>query len=293
MKLYSRLKRWANTPYDPKRNSLHRDIFAAAMYFAEEGWPKEKSFAVMRAAADKVDERIVPDRELTSAIDCAVEFASGNRSAYVRWPQLQESCMAEAIARNASTAGQVIEEAKRQPSRHRVEILRSIYRDEDIVCIGIDARNFYTERLGKVLEFFKGGGLAEYINPSPMSALSGVTKEGKISQHCEANTGPKVFQVVEFDFGDPRNHVAIHLHLASLLPLMMLVYSGGKSVHGWYRLTTEAEALPFFAEACSLGADPKMWGKSQFSRMPGGLNPKHNRTQKVLYFDERYSRRAS
>jgi hypothetical protein len=126
-----------------------------------------------------------------------------------------------------------------------------------------------------------------FINPSPMSKPFGVTLEGRQSAHCLDNTGPKVYQVIEFDFGPAHEHAAILYHLGTKLPLILMVYSGGKSMHGWFNVRTTPDSIlaDFFHEAVSLGADPKMWSKSQFSRMPCGTNHKHKRQQNVVLFN--------
>lgn len=54
------------------------------------------------------------------------------------------------------------------------------------------------------------------IVPSPMSAPTGLTKEGKESAHALSNTGPRRFLIVEFDQGTLDEHAALLGHLAHL-----------------------------------------------------------------------------
>jgi hypothetical protein len=77
---------------------------------------------------------------------------------------------------------------------------------------------------------------------------------------------------------------ALHLHLAALMPLVLVIYSGGKSLHGWYRVwgLTLKERAKFFRYAVSIGADPATWTRSQFVRMPDGL--RENGRRQVTYF---------
>ena len=105
-----------------------------------------------------------------------------------------------------------------------------------------------------------------------MSSVDGLTKDGRRSRHTLANTGPRRFLVCEFDRGTTDEHAALLLHLGTLGPLVCAVHSGGKSLHGWFRVDaqTEAEVERFFRYAVSLGADPATWTRSQFVRMPGG-----------------------
>ncbi|MFY8216341.1 MAG: hypothetical protein ACOVMP_07045, partial [Chthoniobacterales bacterium] len=55
-------------------------------------------------------------------------------------------------------------------------------------------------------------------------------------------------------------------------PLRMAVYSGGKSVHGWFDAAelSEGEQLRWFRHAVFLGHDSKLWLKWQWVRAPGG-----------------------
>lgn len=293
MKLRRPIEAWASRPWDAARHSLHKDIFAAAIILCEEGQTQEDIFTVMREAANSVSEREVPDRELISAIECAVQYVAGAlHGRAIAWPLPVNEFMGEVINSNTETARAIVDAARSTPNRRPAEMVAEIYRPDDLVCLGFSARDFGTGTISQVTEWL-GLGLCEYINPNPMSKTEGITKEGKPSAHCDDNTGPKVFQVVEFDRGDPLWHVAVLIHLARTLPLMMMVYSGGKSVHGWFLLSPEDDVAAFFYEACTLGADPKLFSKCQFTRLPYGMNAKHGRVQKVLYFDPRYTRKAS
>jgi hypothetical protein len=87
-----------------------------------------------------------------------------------------------------------------------------------------------------------------------MAASRGLTQQGKVSAHALSNTGPRRFLIDEFDFDasnsdeeaplldrfaaegrDVRDLCgALLLHLAEKAPLALAVYSGGKSLHGWF-----------------------------------------------------------
>ena len=110
------------------------------------------------------------------------------------------------------------------------------------------------------------------IVPSPMRALKGRTKAGHMSYHSEDNTGPGHYLVVEFDSGTLDSMPARLWHLNSYRELVMVVYSGGKSLHGWFDFRGEPEERveKFFNVAAKLGCDTKTFGRSQFVRMPGG-----------------------
>ena len=68
-------------------------------------------------------------------------------------------------------------------------------------------------------------------------------------------------------------------------PLIMAVWSGGKSIHGWYDLSAlrrDAKRL-FYQHARHLGADNALWNTAALVRMPGGRRDT-GEDQPILYF---------
>ena len=93
--------------------------------------------------------------------------------------------------------------------------------------------------------------------------------------------------MTEFDSGTPDEQVAIIEHLAHFAPLVMVLSSGGKSLHAWWNCVegTEEDHLRFFRYAVSLDADPATWTRSQFVRLPQAWRADKNARQAVYYFD--------
>ena len=119
-----------------------------------------------------------------------------------------------------------------------------------------------------------------------MSAITGKTKAGRESKHTLNNTGPRRFLVCDFDQGSLDDHAALLRHLGGYAALVCALHSGGKSLHGWFFVHGQPQerVLRFFRYAVSLGADPKMWGPSQFCRMPDGLRADGSR-QRVFFLN--------
>jgi hypothetical protein len=90
--------------------------------------------------------------------------------------------------------------------------------------------------------------------------------------------------IVEFDTGTIDAQAALLLHLATFAPMVLVVHSGGKSLHGWFFAAGRGEDVvrKFFAYAVSLGADPATWTRSQFVRMPDGT--RDNGARQTVYF---------
>jgi hypothetical protein len=147
------------------------------------------------------------------------------------------------------------------------EILRMLYPPGCLVCVG-SKFDFQTLPLAEL----KNPHRLEQIVPSPMLSKFGRTKEGKASQHTLEATGPRRFLVIEGDGTSIDEQAAALAHLAEKAPLAMVVHSGSKSLHGWFFVAgkSDEQLRPFFRRACALGADPGLWCRSQFSRMPGG-----------------------
>jgi hypothetical protein len=117
-----------------------------------------------------------------------------------------------------------------------------------------------------------------------MSAVTGLTKDGRESKHTLANTGPRRFLICEFDSGTADDHAAILIHLAGFAPLVCAVHSGGKSLHGWFFVAGQPEekVKRFFRYAVSLGADDATWTRCQFVRCPDGT--RDNGKRQTVFF---------
>src|SRR5436309_2032542 len=77
---------------------------------------------------------------------------------------------------------------------------------------------------------------AQYIVPSPMSAPTGPRKrDGQEAIRTEANVGPRHYLITESDLDlNYDAQAAILHHLARFAPLVMVVNSARRSLHGWF-----------------------------------------------------------
>jgi hypothetical protein len=162
------------------------------------------------------------------------------------------------------------------------EIIDVLFPGNPLLCCGKSSYEFATRTRDK----FRGKlSSLPLIVPSPMSKRTGITKEGRESEHCLDNTGRRRFLVVEFDEGTFDEHAALLWHLAGIGPLALCVHSGSKSLHGWFFCGGQPEdkLCAFMRHAVSLGADPATWTRSQFVRMPDGTR-QNGKRQAVYYF---------
>lgn len=286
-RLEDRIARWAAKPMRPGEG-LHVDIFRAAIMLLEDGLAEDVVFSFLRSAADRVQDRPVPDREIHGAISSAKERMNGGLIETPQWPPFNPALREEIVAHAGVTLDQLAVASEKQ-SQDPWFYLTRLYRPGEHVCLASNSHSFATTERDAWQPYLASYPY-EYINPSPMIGPFGLTKENKASAHCLDNTGPRVYQVVEFDFGAINEHAAIHWHLAKSARLLLLVYSGGKSLHGWYNVRgwSDMESVSFFKQAVQLGADPKMWSRCQFSRLPAGRNNKTGKQQTVVIFEPRH-----
>jgi hypothetical protein len=201
------------------------------------------------------------------------------------WPSLDEAKRAEIIASGAGLPGLWELSPRPQGDAHpqTEEIIDALFLGDPLLCCGHSNSRFATQ-----LRSAWRGRLRsiQFIVPSPMSAVSGETKDGKKSQHTLSNTGPRRFLVVEQDSGTPDEQASVLVHLAGLAPLALAVHSGSKSIHGWFYCEgrPEEQLRRFMNYAVSLGADRATWTRSQFVRIPDGIRDNGNR-QSVYFFN--------
>jgi hypothetical protein len=163
-------------------------------------------------------------------------------------------------------------------------LIDALFPGNPLLCCGKNNPKFNTrsreEWRGKLATL-------QLIVPSPMTARTGRTQEGKQSAHTLENTGPRRFLVIEQDRGAIDEQAAVLLHLAARAPLALAVHSGSKSIHGWFYCAgqTEERLERFMRYAVSLGADRATWTRSQFVRMPDGT--RENGKRQTVYFFNR------
>jgi hypothetical protein len=166
---------------------------------------------------------------------------------------------------------------------HTETLIDALFPADLLLCCGKDNSHFDT----RSREEWRGQLSAlQLIVPSPMTARSGLTQDGKQSPHALSITGQRRFLVVEFDHGNVDDHAALFLHLAETAPLALVVHSGSKSLHGWFpcKEQTEKQLHRFMSRAIALGACDSTWSRSQFVRMPDGRRGGDKR-QVVYHFD--------
>jgi hypothetical protein len=237
--------------------------------------------------------RPIPMREITAAVHDSgkVAWQPGNSNAVPlkpepAWPVLNKSCRA-AVLRDGFALVDLWESSPVRidwSDSKTEEIIDTLFPGNPLLCCGKSSSEFAT----RTREKWRGRLEAlPLIVPSPMTAKSGLTKDGHQSEHCLGNTGPRRFLVIEFDQGTFDEHAALLWHLKEFGPLTLTVHSGSKSLHGWFAVNgrDENKLCAFMRYAVGLGADHATWTRSQFCRMPDGTREKSGVRQAVYYFN--------
>jgi hypothetical protein len=235
--------------------------------------------------------RYVPRSEIIDAVRNSLECAwqPGSRSQSIhpppKWPGVNQE-QREAII---CDGGGLVDLWEASPVRvddnqtHTEALIDALFPGNPLLCCGLSKEDFDTrsreEWRGKLSEL-------QLIAPSPRTARSGLTQDGRKSAHALSCAGPRWFLVIEFDQGYVDDHAALLWHLVQNAPLAMVVHSGSKSLHGWFFCAGQPEErLHQVMRYCvSLGADRATWCPNQFVRMPDGQRDNGKR-QVVFYFN--------
>jgi hypothetical protein len=235
--------------------------------------------------------RFVPRNEIVAAVQnslaCAWQPGNQTQSIYAapKWPSVNQE-QREAVI--ASGFGLVDLWELSHPriddgEAHTEWIIDRLFPGNPLLCCGKSNSDFDT----KPREDWRGElSTLQFHVPSPMSAISGRTKDGRESKHTLNNTGPRRFLICDFDQGDLDDHAGLLIHLAGYAPLVCALHSGNKSLHGWFNVAGQPEerVLKFFRYAVSLGADKLLWTPSQFARLPDGTRSSGER-QTVFFLN--------
>jgi hypothetical protein len=230
--------------------------------------------------------RHVSVREIADAIRNSRLSAFQSASSRPRpWPRVNvEQC--EAIIATGSGLVDLweispIRFANKSP--YADQIIDALFPGNPLLCCAATKGTAHTARRDKWRSQMSE---LQFIVPSPMTAATGRNQAGELSRRCLDNTGARRFLVVEFDRGTKGEHAALLLHLAERAPLALAVFSGSKSLHGWFYCAGAAEerVSRFFRYAVSLGADRATWTRCQLVRMPDGTRDNGNK-QSVFFFN--------
>jgi hypothetical protein len=255
---------------EPSRHRSHTELFRDACAMSEAGISDKDQHRILEIRFDGYHRRLDP-REIEDAVQNAGD--AENRKSSRRYPVPNSGAWAEVVAGCDGALERLRAESPvGSPERIRSEdVLDRFFGDEALLCLGQSLSSTYTEKRAHFRGFERE---LPFMVPNAMSAPRGLTKDGRDSNRCLSNAGPRSRLIVEYDFGTLDEQAALHLHLRGMnLPLQMVVFSGSKSLHGWFDVTGCSDEQ--FEQVCRyaayLGADTATFGMAQMVRTPNAL----------------------
>ena len=183
--------------------------------------------------------RFVPRSEIISAVQNSLGCAwqPGNQAqpfhSAPKWPAVNQEQREAVIASGLGLVDlwELSNPRIDDDKAHSERIIDRLFPGDPLLCCGKSNSDFDT----RPREDWRGElSTLQFLVPSPMSAITGRTKDGRESKHTLNNTGPRRFLICDFDQGDLDAHAALLLHLGGYAPLVCALHSGGKSLHGWF-----------------------------------------------------------
>ena len=306
-----------NSP-PPAGSGIHQWIASCAWKLCRLVSPEQAHELLAEAAlaCDRED----PSREINGAIQSALLKQCPSRAKAQPWGKPRRGTHPDpdwtsiaSIAARGEGMKHLVNLSRDTQSRSCWEWLSLLFPGNPLLCLATNPKDARTRRLSQWIE---SGVTPSLIVPSPMCATMARNAEGKRSHRCLNNTGQRRYLVVEFDFkpdapdavptpagmilvrmaAESPPRTATDLCAALLLdlqrmgaPLVLVVHSGGKSLHGWFNVVgkNDDELKPFFHACRRLNADPATLVRCQPVRLPEGTR-RHNGDscpQPVLVFD--------
>ncbi len=173
--------------------------------------------------------RMVSEQEIRRAVENskAAAWVPGSRNPERATPAWSPFNSEQREAVVAAMSAELVDLWEASPVRfenndsHTEGIIDMLFPGNPLLCGGRSNSEFAT----RSREDWRGKLAAmQFILPSPMTARTGRTQDGNVSEHTLENTGPRRFPVNE--------QAAILLHLAERAPMALAVQLGSKSLHG-------------------------------------------------------------
>lgn len=264
----------------PPKGRGHTWLFRVAIHLRHYH-TEEACFRLLRACANEWRDRSVPDGEIRAAVSNAYAATPRGevRPAATRWPDPNPRAIERVLRTTAPSFGLDPIAVTAQ------QILPTLFSLDELLCIGFEQARGSVATLREILQ---SACRYQFIVPSPMTAHTGRNQQGLETFRCLANTGTRRWLVIENDSATKEEQAKILTHLSELLPLVLVVDSAGKSLHGWFRATgtSEPDLRLFMQYATHLGSDPHTWNRCQWVRMPGGIRTASGfaaRPQSIIY----------
>lgn len=287
-------------------SGCHTALLKVANIGVNEGLAKRMIFNDLRKKV--TGSRMVPDSEIYAAIDKAItDNKSGTTAAPKQNAILKRKPIdGPKVMQQLLTIGKSIgddfynnNEPDWPEEDDHIVMLERLYAPDDLLFIGeLKAAGKIGENIRSAKEWIKvfnsGEKPGPHIIPNPLTGKLAKTKNNKKTLRGDNCIADFRYAVVEFD------NISIEEQLdfwaAAKLPCEVLIFSGGKSIHGWVRLEkinslsdwdTNIKQKLFASYLEPLGVDPACKNPSRLSRMPGHYRKEKREQQTIEYLIKR------
>ncbi|MCH7225006.1 hypothetical protein MLD59_02605 [Verrucomicrobiaceae bacterium E54] len=279
---------------------MHDWLFSTACQLVRMGVTDDQIAKLLTEWTTHVN-RCIYDREVQDAVGNARRIVTGLDSERVGWkhrvqkPSWQEKLHALARAKRETgitSLDGLIASSPSAPPEATDDFIDALFPAESLICAGSEVWNCKVSPREELRGCWDS---LRHIVPSPMSAETGINLQGEVSSRCLDNTGPRRFLVLESDELNFDDASAMLMWIGRRLPLVAVVYSGNKSLHGWYYVEgrDEDEIDRLRSEHELLWLDPNTFTVCHPVRTPGVVRKDTGRMQRCLWFADLEGERGS
>ena len=266
----------------PPTHGIHTFLPSAARKCQFKGMSAQETISHLASLSYR---RRVPQSEITSAVNLVfnTEIKTTDRPREPKPLGWQSKATERMHQEWKTTAQDLVDMSDVNPKDiDQRALLECLFSDpHGLVCIGAAFNRFTTAPLAEHENLSHG----QFIVPCYMTARQGTTTEGKPSCRALSNTGERRFIVLDFDSPPTEHHASIIRWLMGTRAPVLVIKSGGKSLHAWYNTEGTDRDAQFWRLAIMAGADPAlMRNRGQAVRLPMGTRDNGN-VQGVLYFN--------
>jgi hypothetical protein len=310
----------AHEKYIDKLNSMpapgtgcHPSLLSAANLGVLADIPPEEIFSEIRGSIP-AGKRKVSDKEINEAIiraakdNCNITLPNGER--YRRYippkskPIIKDSKATLQRILEQSNISEEVDLWEKSPIRigwppedDPINFLLVMFEPSDLLFIGerlepgIIGQNIRTAAAW--IKFFQSGGkTAPFIIINPFTGKP-APKKGGDGETFRGDNNINSFRYCLVEFDNLNREEQIRFWTAAKLPIMALMDSGGKSIHGWIKLTNinsisdwqrEIKQKLYDQYLIPLGVDPACSNPARLSRLPGHLRDT-GKYQRILWLN--------
>lgn len=264
--------------------------------------------------------RQIPDREILDAIEKAKKtYRRPHRRHYVRiyWRSVLPKPKL-ALLDGEAELGRIIAEAERwkesdladmspiqipkEPALQAACFLKAMFADDEKVFIGdrvapgINGRTIRTVSEWDA-HLRRGGATAPFIIVNPLTGNEAKKKSGGLTRRGDGNI--HIFRYALAEFDNLSHEDQLKFWAAVPLPVVALVDTGGKSLHGWIDVQKMAEVSNhddwdthirsrlYEGRLTPMGCDPACKNPARLSRLPGHFRVEKGKYQRLLWLKGR------